>query len=121
VKLSEIGAMLEAEVVVAGGEDLEIGTAFGVDLMSDALAYAKPGCLLITGLITPQTVRTAYALDIAAIMVVRGKVPPPDAIKVAVELEIPLLRTSYIMFEACGRLYKAGMVGCIEAVNRCER
>ena len=121
MKLSEIGALLQAETIVAGEEDLEIKTAFGVDLMSDALAYAKPGCLLITGLITPQTVRTAYALDIAAIMVCRGKVAPEDAVKVATELEIPLLRTCYIMFEACGRLYKAGLVGCIEAVNRCER
>lgn len=121
MKLSEIGALLQAEVVIGCQEDLEIKTAFAVDLMSDALAYAKPGCLLLTGLITPQTVRTAYALDLAAIMICRGKVAPDDAVKVAEELDIPMMRTSYIMFEACGRLYQAGMVGCIEAVNRCER
>ncbi len=118
MKLSEIGELLRADVCVGSGDDLDIKTCCGVDLMSDALAYAKSGCLLITGLITPQTVRTAYALDVAAIMVCRGKVPSEDSIKVAEELEIPLLRTCYVMFEACGRLYQAGIVGCVEAIER---
>lgn len=118
MKLSEIGALLQADVYVGSAEDLDIGTCCGVDLMSDALAYAKSGCLLVTGLITPQTVRTAYALDVAAIMICRGKTPPADAIQVAEELEIPLFRICYVMFEACGRLYQAGIVGCVEAIKR---
>lgn len=121
MKLSQIGALLEAEVVVGSDVDLDIRTCCGVDLMSDALAYAKSGCLLITGLISPQTVRTAYALDVAAIMVCRGKVPTEDAIRVAQELDVPILRTCYVMFESCGRLYQAGLIGCVETVGECRR
>ncbi len=118
MKLSEVKDLLKAEIVVGHSEmDANVETAFGVDLMSDALAYAKPGCLLITGLITPQTIRTAYALDIAAIVVCRGKVVNEDSLQVARELGMPVLRTRLIMFESCGRLYKSGLVGCITEVE----
>ncbi len=119
MRLAEIKELLKAEVVY--GEDalvLEISTAFAVDMLSDALALAKPGCLLVTGLISPQTVRTAFALDIAAILVCRGKVPSQETISMARDLDVPILRTRYIMFESCGRLYGAGMVGCIKEVGR---
>ena len=71
--LEEIKNEIEGEVVV-GHEKLsiELKTAFAADLMSDVLAFARSGCLLITGLTTAQSVRTAFALDIAAIIICRG-------------------------------------------------
>ncbi|MEA2101016.1 MAG: DRTGG domain-containing protein [Thermodesulfobacteriota bacterium] len=109
--------ILDAEVVIGHDKmDLDIQTAFGADLMSDVLAFARPKSLLITGVTNPQSVRTAYAQDIAAILLCRGKMPSKQAIDIARELEIPLLRTRYILFETCGRLYQAGMTGCIREV-----
>lgn len=113
--LSQLKDILKAKVI-CGHEKLdgvEIQTAFGADLMSDVLAFARSGCLLITGLTTSQTVRTAFALDIAAILVCRGKEPQPQAVEIARELGIPLLMTEYIMFETCGILYREGLRGCI--------
>jgi len=97
--------------------EMEVKTAFGADLMSDVLAFAKPGSLLLTGLTNPQFVRTSDVLDIAAILMVRGKIPLPETIRLAEELRIPLLTTKYILFEAVGRLYTRGIVGCIEKVG----
>jgi anti-sigma regulatory factor (Ser/Thr protein kinase) len=115
--LAEIKDILNAEVFV--GQDrlaLEVTTAFSADLMSDVLSFARPGCLLITGVTNAQSVRTAYALDIAAILICRGKKPLPEARDIAHELGIPLLATHYIMFETCGRLFREGMTGCIREV-----
>ena len=95
----------------------EVGTAFAADLMSDVLAFAKPGSLLLTGLTNPQVVRTSDILDIAAIILVRGKVPPQETVLLAKELKIPILSTRFILFETSGRLHARGIIGCIERVG----
>ncbi|MCK7477520.1 MAG: hypothetical protein M0C28_08580 [Candidatus Moduliflexus flocculans] len=60
MKLSEVKDILEAEVIVGDDIlDLEVKTAFGADLMSDVLAFAKAGSLLLTGLTNTQVIRTA--------------------------------------------------------------
>jgi len=89
--------------------DLEISSCGASDLMSDVLAYVKPGSLLLTGLVNPQSIRTAEMADLAAIVFVRGKTPGPDAIELAEELGIPLIGSPYGMYEICGRLYQAGL------------
>lgn len=120
--LAEIRDVLDAEVIVGEDKlDNEIRTAFGADLMSDVLAFTRAGCLLITGLSNPQSVRAAYALDIAAIVVCRGKPLSDKFIDIARELGIPVLWTRFIMFETCGRLFGAGIVGCIREVHLEEK
>jgi predicted transcriptional regulator len=121
VRLSEIRDKIDAQVIVGEDKlDLDIPTAFGADLMSDVLAFARSGCLLITGLSNPQSVRTAYALDISAILVCRGKVLTDKFIEIARELNIPVLWTKMIMFEVCGRLYQEGLTGCIRLASEQE-
>ncbi|HDP26240.1 MAG TPA: hypothetical protein ENN34_12470 [Deltaproteobacteria bacterium] len=116
--LAEVKNILDAEVIV--GEDklnVEVNTGFAADLMSDVLAFAKEGSMLLTGLTNPLVVRTADTLDLRAIILVRGKRPAADTIKLASEKNIPLLATRYIMFETCGRLFSAGMRGSIKKVG----
>lgn len=116
--LREVKEILDAEVFVGHDQlDKEVKTAFGADLMSDVLAFAREGSLLLTGLTNPQIVRTSDVLDIAAIIIVRGKRPLPETIQLAEELQIPILGTKYILFETSGRLYSKGIVGCIEKVG----
>ena len=99
--LSEVIEILDADVLCGDGRlHVEVETAFGTDLMSAALAFAKAGSLLLTGLTNHQVVRTANILDIAAIVVVQGKRPSPETIRLAEEMCIPLLSTQYILFEA---------------------
>jgi len=118
LKLRDVKEILDAEVLVGDERlDMEVKTAFGADLMSDVLAFAKAGSLLLTGLTNDQVIRTADILDIAAIIMVRGKKPTVEAINLANELKIPILATKYILFETAGRLYTKGIVSCLEKVE----
>lgn len=118
MKLREVKEILDADVIVGDEKlDIEVSTAFGADLMSDVLSFAKAGCLLLTGLTNTQVVRIANVLDMAAIILVRGKKPPAETISMAKSLQIPILTTKYILFETAGRLYAKGIVGCLEKVD----
>jgi len=115
--------ILSAEILVGSDcMNVEVRDAFAADLLSDVLAFAKEGTLLITGITNPQVIRTAEMLELIGIVFVRGKKPNEDVIKLAQIKKVPLLSTRYIMFETCGRLFKNGLVGCIERVedNRAE-
>ncbi|MBN1137258.1 MAG: hypothetical protein JXM73_11780 [Anaerolineae bacterium] len=90
---------------------LEFSCGGAADLMSDVLAFARPDSLLLTGLTHPQVVRTAEMAGILALVFVRGKHPPSETAALAAEVGIPLLGTRYKMYEACGRLYAAGLPG----------
>jgi len=87
----------------------EIKGGFGADLMSDVLASIQPEAVLLTGLCNPQVVRTAQMADVSAIVLVRGKTPPAETIRLANEENVPLISTPYGMFEVCGRLHDAGL------------
>ncbi len=118
MKLREVQEILNADVIVGQEKlDMEVKTAFGADLMSDVLAFAKAGSLLLTGLTNTQVIRIANVLDIAAIILVRGKKAPAETIDLAKDLQIPILTTKYILFETAGRLYAKGIVGCLEKVE----
>ncbi len=116
--LREIADLLDARILVGGDHlDIEVKTAFSADLMSDVLAFAKPGSIMITGLTNPQIVRIASIVDNSAILVVRGKIPPEETLTLAEELDIPVLSTRYILFETSGRLYANGIVGCVRKIE----
>lgn len=116
--LREVKEILDADVIVGEDQlDKEIHTAFSADLMSDVLAFATAGSLLLTGVTNPQVVRTSEILDIAAIIMVRGKRPSQETAQLAQELRIPILSTKYILFETSGRLHARGIVGCIVKVG----
>jgi predicted transcriptional regulator len=113
MKLAQIIEIVEGTLLTKKANlNQEITRACGADLMSDVLTFAKPQTLLLTGLTNPQVVRTAEMADLAAIVFVRGKIPPPETITLAEQKGIPLITAPYTMFELCGRLYVEQMAGC---------
>lgn len=115
--LGEMKKILDAEVLVGHDRmDLDVKDAGCADSMADVLFFGKTGMVLLTGLTSAHVVNTAYTLGIAAIIIVRGKALPPETVRLAEELQIPLLTTRYILFETAGRLYTRGLVGCMEKV-----
>mgnify|MGYP001586734736 CR=1 FL=1 len=112
MKLRDIRQMLEAEII-SGEErlDVEIERAGASDLMSDVLAFGKPGLLLITGLSNAQSVRTASIIGAKAIVYVRGKRPDKEGADLAVEKKIPILSTKFLMYRTCGLLFSSGLHG----------
>jgi predicted transcriptional regulator len=115
--LSEVVDALACEVF-SSCADLETKVEYGCasDLMSDVLAFSQAGALLLTGLVTKQTIQAAYIAEIRAIVFVRGKKPDRDIIAFAKEKQIPLFGTQYSMYEACGILYKKGLVSTMSAI-----
>jgi len=122
MKLREVRDIIDAEVIVGEDDlDLDIKTAFDSDLLSDVLAFAQSGCLLLTGLTNTQVIQTANLMDMPAVILVRGKKPSAEMISLAKELKIPILSTKYIMFETTGRLYTQGICGCLQKVDTNKR
>lgn len=110
--LREIAEILQAQPLNCLSElDIEIEAGFGADLLSDVLMFAKENFVLLTGLTNRQVITTADMVDARAVIFVRGKIPPPDVIAEAYVKRLPLLTTKYTLYEACGRLWSAGLAG----------
>ena len=115
MKLKDILAIVDAEPVYIDDPDIydvEFNNAFGTDLMSDALANLRDADgrqLLITGLANMQIFHTANTLDLAVILLVRGKQVDEHMLKGAKMSGVSLFRTELSMFDACGRLFAKGL------------
>lgn len=108
MKINRIVELINGELLTDNKDyKKEIAGAMGADLMSDVLASILPEAVLLTGLCNPQVVRTAQIADIRAIIFVRGKYPDRETIRIANDENIPLITTTYGMFEACGILHEA--------------
>ena len=103
--------LLKAKVLVGPLPQEEIMTACGSDMMSDVLAFPKDKMVLLTGLTNPHTVRTAELLDVLMLVFVRGKLPNEEVLNMAEDAGIAVLGTEYTLYDACGRLYAAGLPG----------
>ncbi len=113
--LRDLISLLECEVV--WGHDLlerkAVKTCFAADLMSDVLAFSEPGALLITGLVSLQSVHAADVADLTGILYVGGKKPAEQVLGLARQRAIPLLTTQHSMFDVCAILREAGLkAGC---------
>ena len=112
MKIREIRDLLNAEVLC--GEchlDRDVLSACGSDMMSDVLAFVKNQAALLTGLVNPQVIRTAVMMDMTCIVFVRSKQPSAQMIEFAEENGLTVLTTPLRMYEACGKLYAAGLKG----------
>ncbi len=110
MKISQICELLDAEVLC--GADLldhDVHAACGSDMMSDVLAYVKDQAVLLTGLVNPQVVRTAEMMDMVCVVFVRTKTPTEEMVRLAADAGLVLLKTQKRMYEACGKLYAAGL------------
>ena len=119
--LREIQDILDAEVVTGDANlEKEIKYGFAADLLSDVLALGRGSgvlTLLITGITHPQVIYASNIFDLGAIIFVRGKRPAEATLQLAIENQIPLLATPYIMFETCGLLYQHGLKPSIMRVK----
>jgi len=110
MKINEMIRLVDGKLVTPDVDlSREIKGGCGADLMSDVLASIQPEAVLLTGLCNPQVVRTAQMADVAAVVFVRGKIPPEETISLAEMENIPLITSPYGTFELCGRLFAAGL------------
>jgi hypothetical protein len=110
--IGELVEILSGKILVENhGLDEEVPRGGAADLMSDVLAFGTDHMVLMTGLTNPQVVRTAEMAGINVIVFVRDKKPPHETIEMARDSGVTLVSTEYTMYEACGRLYAAGLPG----------
>ena len=112
MKISTLTELLDAKII-CGEENLNkhVYSACGSDMMSDVLAYVKDQAVLLTGLVNSQVVRTAEMMDMVCVVFVRNKQPTEEMIELAKDHGLVLLTTEKRMYDACGILYNAGLVG----------
>ena len=112
MKARELVAILEAEIISGENRlDDEVQSIGAGDMMSDILALAKPGMIVLTAHTSPQSVRTGMVTEVLGLVVVQNKNIPPATIELARQNDFLLLRTRKFMFSACGKLYTAGFKG----------
>jgi len=114
LKLSEVKQILNAEVICCEDkiDKIVVKAVAAADMMSEVLAYSHEHAVLLTGLTTPQALRTAQIMDLDAVIFVRGKRPPHETVELALKIGIPLLVTQDLLYAACGKLYSRGVPGC---------
>jgi len=114
MKLTEIRDVLQCDVLT-DEDDLsaEVEMVVASDGMSEILAFARPGALMLTGLTNVQSARTADIAHVRAIVYVRGKRPDQKAINLARQSRIPVLTTRFGMFDVCGILRERGLKGAM--------
>lgn len=111
MKATEILRLLDGTLLMGPLPEEEIRCACGSDMMSDVLAFPKERMVLLTGLTNPHTVRTSELLDVMMLVFVRGKQPDQEVLTMAEEAGIAVIGTEYTLYDACGRLYQAGLPG----------
>ena len=110
MRLETVKEVLNARVLCEGeGLDTEVLSACGCDLMSYVLAFVKNQAMLLTGLVNLQVVRTAEMMDMVCIVFVRNKMPTDAMLELAKSHKMVVMTTALRMYDACGKLYKAGL------------
>jgi hypothetical protein len=110
MRLAQVIEVLHGRALNEFNHAREVEYGFETALLSDVLAYAIPHTtLIITEITNHQVVRTAEIVDAAGVLFVKNKMPDDSAIRLAAEVGVPLIVTRLGMFEACGRLFAAGI------------
>ena len=110
MKISTVKELLDAEICCGEEElDRDVYSACGCDMMSDVLAYVKDQAVLLTGLVSPQVIRTAVMMDMVCIVFVRSKQPTEAILTLAENAGIVVMTSKLRLYEACGRLYSNGL------------
>lgn len=89
--------------------DNDVQGVFISDMVSDIVAGAKAGDLLVTIQMHKNLIATANLVDIAAIVFVRGKKPLEDVIELANRAQITLFSTDLDSWKLAIKLHEIGI------------
>ena len=89
----------------------EVAAAHASDLLSDALANAPAGGVLLTIQVHLNVVAVALHAGQAAVIFTWGMQPEETVVKRAIEEGLPLFAAAASTFEVAGQLYALGVRG----------
>ena len=107
MKVSDLVKQLNLTVFSGhNGLDNEITGGYTSDLLSDVMGNVDEGQVWITLQTHRNIMAVASLKEVAAVILVKGLSPAPDAMSHSNEEGIPLLGTSLEAFETSGRLFQ---------------
>jgi len=98
---------LTAELVTEKLREVRSGHAS--DLLSEVLANARPGALLITIQIHMNVIAVASHARLSGVIFTSSRLPDEEVRKRALEEKIPLFSSKEPTFDVVGRLYSLGL------------
>jgi predicted nucleic acid-binding protein len=110
-KLSAVEQALALICLVAPREDAGIAIGLASDVLSEVLARAVKGCLLVTALSNLNAVAVAAYTGIAAIIITSGYRPSDEVVARARAEGIGLYATPAETFDVVGKLSRLGIQG----------
>ena len=114
MNLSEIARKLSLRELTPEQESdrsTEVSTGHASDLLSDVLAHAPSGGLLVTVQVHLNVVAVSVHAGLRAIIFAGGMVPEESVRRKAVEEGLILYSTAESSFDTAGRLYALGLRG----------
>lgn len=79
------------------------------DMVSDVIANAKAGNILVTVQVHNNVIAAANLVDVAAIVVTRGRRPADDTLHLAEKAGIPVFSSDLNSWQIASHLYEAGI------------
>ncbi len=108
--VGEIAAALHLEVIGANADlSREVRGGYASDLLSCAMAGAKPGDVWVTLQAHLNVVAVASLTEVAGVIITEGARPDADTVKRADQESIALLGTKEDTFSTVARLVKLGV------------
>jgi len=118
MKLNEVAKKLHLENLTPELEaesTADITRGHASDLLSDVLANAPAGGVLVTIQVHMNIVAVALHAGLAGVILASGRRPEDTVIKKAAEERIPLFVAEQSTFEVVGRLHEMGVRGGAES------
>ena len=98
MKISDIQTLEKIKCLQGKYEDQEIAAGYTSDLLSDVMAHAEEGSVLITIQAHKNTIAVASLLGINAVVVCNNRAVPEEALLVAEEEGIAIFQTDENQF-----------------------
>jgi hypothetical protein len=111
MKISEVAAVLDAEICQNEFDDTLVTGAYTSDLLSDVIAHAKDGGALITIQAHKNTVAVATLVNISVIVICNSRPLPDDMLEAAKDEGIAVIRTKENQFVVSGKLWNSFNAG----------
>jgi hypothetical protein len=112
VKIHELVTTLGLrELTPTGDADDEITRGYASDLLSDVLAHAPHGGVLITLQVHLNVIAVASHAGLKAVIFSSDRIPDDDIIERATAEGLSLFCSAADTFEIVGRLYQSGLRG----------
>lgn len=117
MKLNEIARELELENITPElqlEESVDVAAGHASDLLSDVLANAPKGGLLVTIQVHLNVIAVSVHAGVVAAIFASGRVPEEPVRARAVQERIQLYTSKQSTFDVAGRLYALGLRGSHE-------